>query len=74
MNFDINILKDDASKALTIDRNSIREEYNDKLTKKIFEVAFEYLTKKYNQFEKKQQKIYASMFLNYYYDKKVQKI
>jgi len=72
MNFNINILGDDASEVLTIDRNSIREEYNKKLTKKVFKVAFEYLTKKYNEFEENQ-KIFASMFLNYYNAKKADK-
>lgn len=69
LNFDINILGDDASKVLTIDRNSIRKEYNKKLTKKVFASAFEYLTKKYNEFEGNE-KIYVSMFLNYYNAKK----
>lgn len=72
MNFDINILGDDASEVLTINRNSIREEYNKKLTKKVFKVAFEYLTKKYGDFEEPQI-IDVSMFLNYYFDKKVEK-
>lgn len=72
LNFDINILGDDASEVLTIDRNSIRDEYKEKLTKKVFKVAFEYLTEKYNDFEE-QQKIFASMFLNYYNAKKADK-
>ncbi len=65
LNFDINILGDDASKALTIDRNSIRKEYNKKLTKKVFDSAFEYLTKKYKEL-KGDQKILTSIFLTYY--------
>ncbi|MEJ2528134.1 MAG: hypothetical protein P8Y49_08720, partial [Sulfurovaceae bacterium] len=73
LNFNINILGDDASEVLTIDRNSIRDEYREKLTKKVFDLAFEYLTKRYNEFVDSQ-KIFASMFLNFYYNKiKVEK-
>jgi len=69
INFDINILGDDAINVLTIDRNSIREEYNIKLERKVLKVAFEYLTKEYDNFKDKE-KILISMFLNYYYDRK----
>jgi hypothetical protein len=69
INFDINILGDDAINVLTIDRNSIREEYNKKLEKKVLKVAYEYLTKEYDTF-KDTDKIKVSMFLNYYYDRK----
>jgi len=69
LNFEINILSDDASEVLTINRNEIQDRYVKKLRKKLFNTAFDYLTNKYDKFSH-DEKILISMFLNYYYEKK----
>jgi len=66
--FDINILNDDASKVLTIDRDEIRKKYLKKLNKKISKSIYEYIISEYEKiFKNKQQKVIASFFLNYYF-------
>jgi len=72
--FDINILNDDASEVLTIDRNEIRKKYLKKLNKKIHKSIYEYLINEYNEiFKDKKAKIIASFFLNYYYFEELKK-
>ncbi|UCN00922.1 ATP-binding protein [Sulfurimonas sp. SWIR-19] len=72
--FTINILKDDASEVLTIDRNEIRKKYLKKLNKKIHTSIYEYLIKEYDKiFIDKKTKILASFFLNYYYFEELKK-
>jgi hypothetical protein len=72
--FDINILGDNASKVLTIDRNKIRTEYNKTLNKKILNTLYEYLTKDYDDLTKeKNDKIIIDCFLNFYFLDKLKK-
>jgi len=46
--FDINILNDDASEVLTIDRNEIRKKYEKKLNKKVNKGIYEYIINKFD--------------------------
>jgi hypothetical protein len=72
--FDINILNDDASEVLTIDRNEIRKKYEKKLNKKVNKGIYEYIVNRYdNLFTTDQAKMIASLFLNYYFSKKLKK-
>ncbi len=72
--FDINILNDDASEVLTINRNEIKKKYLKKLNKKVFKSIYEYLINQYNKiFIDEKAKIMASLFLNYYYSDELKK-
>ncbi len=69
----INIHTDIASKVLTISRNAIKKEYDEKLRKNCINALFRILTKNYTSFKKKEEKEKISMFLNYYSDEKAKK-
>ena len=72
--FAVNILKDDASEVLTIDRNEIRKKYLKKLNKRIHKSIYEYLIQEYDKlFITKDAKVAASFFLNYYYFEELKK-
>lgn len=60
-NVSINILKDNASKVLTLNRNEIKSEYKSKLRITIKTAILRELLKKYDDFEG-DQKYFASMF------------
>ncbi len=68
----INIHTDIASKVLTISRNAIKKEYDEKLRKNCINALFRILTKNYTSFNKKE-KEKISMFLNYYSNEKTKK-
>lgn len=68
----INIHTDIASKVLTISRNAIKKEYDEKLRKNSINALFRTLTKNYTSFNKKE-KEKISMFLNYYSNEKTKK-
>lgn len=68
----INIHTDTASKVLTISRNAIKKEYDQKLRKNCVNAIFRILTKNYTSFNKKE-KEKISMFLNYYSNEKTKK-
>lgn len=61
----INIHSDVATKVLTLNRNEIKKEYQETLNINLFKALFRIITKNYDDF-KPEQKIYLSMFLNYY--------
>ena len=65
----LNIHKDKATKALTLNRNEIRPEYHSELSTNILLSAFNIITNHFDEiFITEEQKSIGSMFLNYYYD------
>ena len=74
LNCDINILGNDASEVLTIDRNKIKKEYGKELDKKISNTLYEYLTQEYNNLtQNKENKIIIDTFLTFYYSNELKK-
>jgi len=66
----VNIHTETATKVLTLNRNEIRSEYRSILRKYLFEAILRIIKQNYNIFTD-EQKIYLSMFLNYYYPKDI---
>jgi len=74
LNCDINILGNDASEVLTIDRNKIKKEYGKELEKKVSNTLYEYLTQEYdNLTQNKENRIIIDTFLTFYYLDKLKK-
>ncbi len=69
LDFEINIHKDKASKVLELNRNKIRPDYHGELIVQFFTSSFKVITEKFNEvFESEKEKIFGSMFLNYYHE------
>lgn len=61
----VNIHTDTATKVLTLNRNEIKKEYHETLEVNLFKALFRIIIKNYADFNY-EEKIFLSMFLNYY--------
>jgi len=74
LGFEVNIHNDKASMVLTLNRNKIKTDYEDKLEEQILFSAFKIITENFDEiFKNKESKFLGSMFLDYYFENEIVK-
>lgn len=69
LTFDVNIHKDKASEALTLNRNKLRKDYDVRLASDVLKSLFKIITTRFDEvFKDEEEKKTGSMFLQYFCD------